>query len=66
MDSTLLAEALDCRANFATRQLLDRYLQLRIALPDYLVQFRCPHTRFLKLRERPACFDRLMLPSIAD
>jgi hypothetical protein len=66
MDSALPAKALYCRADFATRQLLDRLLQLRVALPDDLVQFRCPHTGFLKLRERPARFDSLMLPRIAD
>ena len=65
MDSALPAKALDCRANFATRQLLDCLLQLRVALPDNLVQLRRPHTRFLKLRERPARFDSLMLPRIA-
>jgi hypothetical protein len=66
MHSALLAEALDCRANLATRKLLDYHLQLRIALPDDLVQFRCPHTRFLKLRKWATRFDSLMLSRIAD
>jgi hypothetical protein len=66
MDPALSAKAFDRRADFATRQLLDCLLQLQVALPDDLIQFRCPHTGFLKLSERPARFDSLMLPRVAD
>jgi hypothetical protein len=66
MDTALPTKALDCRSDFATRQLLDCLLQLRIALPDNLVQLGCPHTGFLKLREGPARFDSLVLPYVAD
>lgn len=66
MDSALLAKALNCRANFAARQLLDCLLQLGVALPDDLIQLGCPHTGFLKLCERAARFYSLVLSRVAD
>ena len=47
------------------RQLLDGLLQLRVALPDNLIQLHSPHSRFLKLREWAACFDGFMLARVA-
>src|SRR5208282_4875449 len=65
MHAALPVKAFDGRANLTTRQLLNSSLQFRVLLSHALFEPHRPHPGFLKLRERPTCFDGLMLPRIA-
>ncbi len=53
-------------ADLSTGKLLDHLFELRVLLADNLFELHRPHTSFLQLRERPPCFDRLMLSRVAD
>jgi hypothetical protein len=65
MYAALPSKAIDGRANLATRQLLDGLLQFWVFLAHDLFESHCSHSRFLKLREGTARFDRFMLPRVA-
>ena len=65
MHAALPVKTFDCRSNLTVRQLLDGLLQLRVALPHDLFEPHRAHSRFLKLRERTARFDGLMLARVA-
>src|ERR1700693_5347660 len=61
MYAALPVKAVDGRSNLTARQLLDSLLQFRVLLPHNLFEPHRSHSSFLKLRERTARFDRLML-----
>ena len=65
MHAALPVKAIDGRANLTTRQLLNSLLQFRVLLSHNLFESHRPHSSFLKLRERTARFDGLMLPRVA-
>jgi hypothetical protein len=65
MHAALSVKAVDSRANLTTRQLLDCLLQFRVFLSHDFFEPHRPHSGLLKLRERTAGFDGLMLPRVA-
>ncbi len=66
MDPTLPLKILDGFAHFASSELLDYPLQLRIFLAHDLLELHSLHACVLELRERPPGLDRFMLPTVAD
>jgi hypothetical protein len=65
MHSALLVKILDSSSNLSTCQLFDDLLQLGVALPNDVIQRGRPHPCLLKLSERTACFNGLMLTTIS-
>ena len=66
MYATLPLKAVNRRANLAARQLLHGLLSAPDRAAAESRPARCLHPGFLKLRERTSCFDRLVLPRVAD
>ena len=65
MHSALTVKAVNGSANLTARQLLDSLLQFRVFLAHDFFEPHRPHSGFLKLCERTARFDRLVLPRVA-
>jgi hypothetical protein len=63
--AALPLEILDGLLDFTAGELLDRFLERRVVLPDDLLELRCPHPCFLQLLKWPARFHPLMLPDVA-
>src|ERR1039457_4073952 len=65
MDAALPLQSGDSFSHLAARKLLDGLFQLRIALPDNLLQFHRLHARVLELGENAAGFNGFMLAGVA-
>src|ERR1039457_7436095 len=65
MDAALPLQSGDSLSHLATRKLLDGLLQLRIALPDNLLQLHCVPARVLELGKDAARLDGFMLAGVA-
>src|ERR1035438_5120147 len=65
MDAALPLQSGDSFSHLATRKLLDGLFQLRIALPDNLLQFHRLHASVLELGEDAARLDGFMLAGAA-
>src|SRR5712691_324569 len=66
MNSTLPVKLGDSLTHTTMRQIVNYLLQFGILLPNDLIELRRAHAGVLKLLERTASLDRLVLARIAD
>src|SRR5258708_2889364 len=62
----LLLQERDALCDFTPREMFYRFEQLRVLLPDDLIQFGGAHPSLHQLLEGLPGLDALMLPGIAD